>query len=296
MNKRPRLDAKSAASLRLATPAMLWLALFVVLPLLFMLGVSFLSTSAFGIRFVPTLGNYIRLFNTPLYAELLFKTLRISLATTVITLVMAYPVSIFLTQQRGNVRAILVLLLFLPFWIGYVVRTFAWLPILGRNGLINQMLMGLGVTDAPLDWLLYNEFAVYIGLVYVYLLFMIFPLYLSLDRIDPALYEAATDLGATPWRALTRVTIPLSWPGALSGCITVFLLAFGAFVTPALLGGASGILYSNVIATQFIADNNWAFGATLSVVMSVLVLVLLVLASRFIGLRRVFLNETRGAA
>lgn len=275
---------------------MLWLALFVVLPLLFMLGVSFLSTSAFGIRFVPTLGNYIRLFNTPLYAELLFKTLRISLATTVITLVMAYPVSIFLTQQRGNVRAILVLLLFLPFWIGYVVRTFAWLPILGRNGLINQMLMGLGVTDAPLDWLLYNEFAVYIGLVYVYLLFMIFPLYLSLDRIDPALYEAATDLGATPWRALTRVTIPLSWPGALSGCITVFLLAFGAFVTPALLGGASGILYSNVIATQFIADNNWAFGATLSVVMSVLVLVLLVLASRFIGLRRVFLNETRGAA
>jgi spermidine/putrescine transport system permease protein len=294
MSTRRRLDEKAAASLRLAAPAMIWLALFVVLPLLFMLCVSFLSTSAFGIRYVLTLANYVRLFHTPLYAELLLKTFRISLATTVITLLMAYPISIFLTRQRGQLRAILLLLLFLPFWIGYVVRTFAWLPILGRNGLINQVLIGLGVTDAPLDWLLYNEFAVYIGLVYVYLLFMIFPLFLSLDRIDPALYEAASDLGASPWRILTRVTIPLSWPGALSGCITVFLLAFGAFVTPALLGGASGILYSNVIATQFFADNNWAFGATLSVVMSVLVLVLLVLASRFIGLRRVFLNKPRG--
>jgi spermidine/putrescine transport system permease protein len=292
----PQLDPKSAASLRLAAPAMLWLTLFVILPLLFMLGVSFLSTSAFGIRFVPTLSNYTRLFNTTLYAELLLKTLRISLTTTVITLLMAYPISIFLTGQRGQLRAILLLLLFLPFWIGYVVRTFAWLPILGRNGLINQVLMGIGVIDTPLDWLLYNEFAVYIGLVYVYLLFMIFPLFLSLDRIDPALYEAATDLGATPWRSLTRVTIPLSWPGALSGSITVFLLSFGAFVTPALLGGTSGILYSNVIATQFFADNNWAFGATLSVVMSTLVLVLLLVASRFIGLRRVFLNEPRGSA
>lgn len=292
--KHLRLDPKSATSLRLALPAILWLAIFVVVPFLFMIGVSFLTTSAFGLRYIPTLANYGRLLQTPLYVELLFKTFRIALLTTIVTLVLAYPISIFLARQSGRVRAVLLLSLFLPFWIGYVVRTFAWLPILGRTGLINQALLQIGLISEPIEWLLYNEFAVYIGLVYVYLLFMILPLFLSLDRIDPLLYEAAVDLGASPWRILTRVTIPLSWPGALSGCIMVFLLTFGAFVTPALLGGASGIMYSNVIATQFFADNNWAFGAALSVVMAVLVLTLLVVAGRFIGLRRVFLNEQQG--
>jgi spermidine/putrescine transport system permease protein len=211
--------------------------------------------------------------------------------TTGLTLLIAYPIAYFLSRQSGWKKSLLLLLLLLPFWIGYVVRTFAWLPILGRTGLINQTLLQIGIIDSPIEWLLYNQFAVYLGLVYVYLLFMVLPIFLSLDRIDPHLYEAATDLGASRWRVLGRVVFPLSRAGVLSGSVMVFLLTFGAFVTPALLGGASGIMYSNVIAAQFLAANNWAFGAALSIVMTILVMVFLMVFGRWIGLRQMFLNR-----
>lgn len=286
-----KLGRENRLSLLLASPGMLWLGLFVALPFAFMLVMSMLSTTAFGIRFVFTLDHYERLFGTPLYTILLIKTFRIAVITTGLTLLVAYPMAYFLSRQTGWTKGALLLLLFLPFWIGYVVRTFAWLPILGRTGLINQTLLFVGIIDEPIEWLLYNEFAVYLGLVYVYLLFMVLPIFLSLDRIDPYLYEAATDLGAGRWRVLCRVVFPLSRPGVLSGCIMVFLLTFGAFVTPALLGGASGIMYSNVIAAQFLANNNWGFGAALSIVMTVLVMLFLFVFGRWIGLRQMFLNR-----
>ena len=287
-----RLGRESRNALFLATPGIVWLGLFVAVPFAFMLVMSMLETTAFGIRFDLTLAHYERLLKTPLYAALLFKTFRIAVVTTALTLFAAYPIAYFLSRQTGRAKSALLLFLFLPFWIGYVVRTFAWLPILGRTGLINQTLMQLGIISAPIEWMLYNEFAVYLGLVYVYLLFMVLPIFLSLDRIEPQLYEAAIDLGAGPWRVLSRVVFPLSWPGVLSGCIMVFLLTFGAFVTPALLGGASGIMYSNVIATQFFADNNWGFGAALSIVMTIVVMLFLVLFGRWVGLRRMFLNQS----
>jgi spermidine/putrescine transport system permease protein len=282
-------DSRSA--LTLASPSIAWLVLFVAVPCLFMLLMSFLSTGIFGIQFKLTWRNVEQFFSTPLYSYLLFKTFRISIFTTIITLVAAYPVALFLSRQRGTLKNALILFLFLPFWIGYVVRTFAWLPILGRGGLINQVLLDLHLISQPVDWLLYNDFAVYLGLVYVYLLFMVLPIFLAIDRIEPALYEAARDLGASRWATFRRVTLPLSRPGILSGSIMVFLLAFGAFVTPALMGGASGIMYSNVIATQFFADNNWAFGSALSSVMTALVIVFLAASGRFVGLRSVFMSR-----
>jgi spermidine/putrescine transport system permease protein len=275
----------------LASPGIIWLGLFVALPFGFMLVMSVLSTGAFGIRFDLTLTHYERMLRTPLYTALLFKTFIIAAVTTGLTMLLAYPIAYFLARQSGWKKSALLLLLFLPFWIGYVVRTFAWLPILGRTGLINQTLLQLGIIDSPIEWLLYNQFAVYLGLVYVYLLFMVLPIFLSLDRIDPHLYEAATDLGAGRWRVLRRVVFPLSRAGVLSGSVMVFLLTFGAFVTPALLGGASGIMYSNVIAAQFLAANNWAFGAALSIVMTILVMVFLMIFGRWIGLRQMFLNR-----
>ena len=286
-----KLSRQSRHSLLLASPGILWLGLFVALPFVFMLVMSVLSTGAFGIRFDLTLGNYERMLRTPLYTALLLKTFIIAVVTTGLTLLIAYPIAYFLSRQSGWKKSLLLLLLFLPFWIGYVVRTFAWLPILGRTGLINQTLLQLGIIDSPIEWLLYNQFAVYLGLVYVYLLFMVLPIFLSLDRIDPHLYEAATDLGAGRWRVLRRVVFPLSRAGVLSGSVMVFLLTFGAFVTPALLGGASGIMYSNVIAAQFLAANNWAFGAALSIVMTILVMVFLMVFGRWIGLRQMFLNR-----
>ena len=176
----------------------------------------------------------------------------------------------------------------MPFWTSYVVRTFVWLPILGRNGAINATLMGLGLVEEPIDWLIYNEGTIYLGLVYVYTLFMVLPIYLSLDRIDSRLVEAAVDHGARPWSVFWRILLPLSWPGVLSGCIMVFLLGVGAYVTPRLLGGPSGIMYGNLIADQFLSNNNWAFGAALGSTLALVVVVLLLVTGRWIGIRQVF--------
>src|SRR5262249_53549036 len=148
----------------------------------------------------------------------------IAVATTALAFVISYPMAYFLASLRGPIKTLCVVLLFLPFWTSYLVRTFVWLPMLGRNGLINQILTGLGIIDTPLDWLLYNEGTVLLGLAYVYTLFMTLPIYLSLDRLDPKLLEAAADLGAGPVQTLWRVLLPLSLPGILSGSIMVFLL------------------------------------------------------------------------
>ena len=269
-------------------PGVLWLLLFGVAPLAFMLMMSFWTSTIFGTKPDFSFENYARVLVTELYRDQLFKTLRIAVMTTGMALVISYPVAYLLSRLRGTRKALFVLMIFLPFWTSYVIRAFVWLPILGRNGAINNTLQALGIIDAPIDWLLFNEGAVFLGLVYVYTLFMTLPIYLSLEKIDPALIEAATDLGARPVSVFWRVILPLSWPGVLSGCIMVFLLAVSAFVTPQLLGGPSGIMYGNVIASQFLANNNWAFGSALSLTLVAIVVVLLIVSSRWIGVQHVF--------
>jgi len=143
------------------------------------------------------------------------------------------------------------------------VRSFAWLPILGRSGIINQILLAIGVIDQPIDSLLFTEGSVYVGLVYVYTIYMTLPIYLALDRLDPSLIEAASDLGGKPTQVFWRVVLPISLPGIWSGCTMVFLLSAGAFVTPQLLGGSSGIMIGNIIAQQFLNTTNWPLGAAL---------------------------------
>lgn len=271
-----------------AAPAVAWLVLFVVIPTIIIVVASLWESDMYGLHPEWTLRHWRRAVDSPLYLDLLLKTLRIALGATVISLILSYPVALYLSRLQGRKKAVMTLALFIPFWVGFVVRTFAWLPILGRGGLINQTLLSLGIIHSPLDWLLYNEGAVYVGLVNGYLLFMILPVYLSLDKIDRSLLEAAEDLYARPFAVFRHVLLPLSFPGIVSGCVMVFLLSFGAYVTPALLGGPSGIMFSNVIAQQFTADNNWAFGSTLSVLMTLVVLVVLFGAGRLVGLQRIF--------
>ena len=272
----------------LAAPGVLWLVVFMVLPVLFMVIVSFWSSGYYGTKPDFTLKNYLKLFQSPLYSGQLLKTLRIGFEAMALSLVLSYPIAYLLSRARGSMKLALLLLLFLPFWASYVVRAFVWLPILGRNGVINTFLIHIGVIDQPLDWLLYNEGAVLLGLVYVYTLFMTLPIYLSLDKIDPRLIEAAADLGARPFRIFWEVLWPLSRPGVISGCIMVFLLTMSAFVTPQLLGGPRGIMFGNVIASQFLANNDWAFGAALSVAMIAIVLVLFLALGRRMKVEQVF--------
>jgi spermidine/putrescine transport system permease protein len=276
------------ATLMLLAPGLGWIAVFVIGPLAFTFIMSFWKSTIFGTTPDFQFGNYWNIIATPLYRGLLFKTLRIALATTLISLVVSYPIAYFLSIQSPFRKIVFGLLLFLPFWTSYVVRTFVWLPILGDSGAINEFLLWLGVIHKPIGWLLYDEGSVYIGLVYVYTLFMTLPIFLSIEKIDPALIEAASDLGAKTGWIFLRVILPLSWPGVLSGSIMVFLLSMSAYVTPQLLGGTSGIMFSNMIAAQFLSNNNWAQGAALSVTLSAVVLLLLAAAGRWIGVQQVF--------
>lgn len=270
----------------LALPGALWLLTFAVLPLGFLVVMSFWTTTIFGLSTEFTLNNYATIFSDSVYLTILAKTIRMALITTVLTLLFSYPVAYFLAGLRGRSKAVCLLLLFMPFWSSYVVRTFLWLPMLGRNGLINTLLMRIGIIGEPIDVLLFSEGTVHLGLIYVYSLFMILPIYLSLDRLDRRLIEAAADLGAGPFNTFRRIVLPLSMPGVLSGSVMVFLLACGAYVTPQLLGGTAGVMFGNIIAAQYLNTNNWPLGAALSVV-----LVLVVLAGMFLVGRKAKMEE-----
>jgi spermidine/putrescine transport system permease protein len=287
--KRTRFSKQIRLGLLLA-PGLLWLVAFMIAPIVLMTVMSFWKSDIFGTVPAFQLGNYRALFESPLYFEQLAKTLRVAMMATVLSLIVSYPIAYFISRRTGRWKGLWALCLFLPFWTSYVVRTFVWVPILGRTGLINQTLLAAGIINEPLDWLLYNEVAVLIGLVYVYTLYMTLPIFFSIEKIDPKLIEAASDLGAKPIEIFYCVILPLTKPGVAAGCIMVFLLTTSAYVTPQLLGGTSGSLFSNVIASQFMANNNWAFGATLSVVLIMVVLIVMGLAGKWIGIRRIFIG------
>ncbi len=275
----------------LLVPVSLWLLLFSLAPLVFLVVMSLWKSNIFGISTEWTLENYIAFWREPVYRTVLWSTVRISMITTIAALVIGYPIAWKLAQLQGRARAVAVLMFFLPFWTSYLIRTFAWIPILGRNGVINSSLVALGVIDEPIDGLLFSEGAVYLGLIYVYILYMVLPVFLALDKLDPDLIEAAEDLGAGPVQLFTRIILPLSTPGVVSGCVMVFLMCAGAFVTPQLLGGPSSIMFGNLISNQFIGDNNWAFGATLSVVLMAFVLSILGLVGWRFGFTRLLMGR-----
>lgn len=274
----------------LVVPATLWLLVFAVAPLLLLVAMSFWTSTIFGTTRELTLDNYRVIVSDPIYLRVLLQTLRIAATVTLISLLVSYPMAYFITSRTPKTKGMFLLLLFLPFWSSYVVRTFVWLPMLGRNGFVNVIMLKLGIISEPLDWLLYNEGTTHIALVYVYTLFMSLPIYLSLDRLDRSLIEAAADLGAGPFRAFYRVILPLTMPGVLSGCVMVFLLACGAYVTPQLLGGTSGIMFGNIIAPQYTVTNNWALGAALSVVLILVVFLCLVIFGRRVRLNDIFMG------
>jgi spermidine/putrescine transport system permease protein len=275
----------------LVLPSMLWLLVFAIIPVAFLICLSLWSASIFGIEQTWDFRNYITISSDSVYILIMLRTLRISIAATLLSLLLSYPLAMFLVSLKDRSRTVFLLLMFLPFWSSYVVRSFMWLPVLGRAGLVNQVLLGLGIVDRPVEWLLFNEGAVYVGLVYVYTLFMVLPIFLSLDRIDGSLIEAARDLGGKPYQVFFRVIWPLSLPGVWSGCVMVFLISVGAYVTPQLLGGTSGTMIGNVIATQFLNTNNWPLGAAISIALIAMVAILFAIVGKRLGLKQLFLGE-----
>jgi spermidine/putrescine transport system permease protein len=263
----------------LLAPGTLWLAVFFVIPVLIMLVYSFMPRGVYGgVESGFTLEHYARFFD-PLYLDVLRRTFLWSLVCTVLCLALGYPVA-YTIVRSGRWRNLLLLLVVLPFWTSFLVRTFAMIFLLRDTGLINGWLERLGLIRQPLT-LLYTPFAVMVGLVYGFLPFMILPIYASLEKLDPSLLEAAEVLGARPAARFRQVTLPLSMPGVIAGCLLVFIPALGSFLTADLLGGAKQMMIGNLVQNQFAAARNWPFGSAASFIVMSLVVVAVWLYLRF---------------
>ncbi len=252
-----------------------WMLLFVLAPNLLVLLTSFLTRHESElVEFSFTGENYLRLFD-PLYFKIFIHSLLMALLATFCCLLASYPFALFLTQLPPRLQKILLVLVIVPFWTNSLVRTYAIRSLLTVRGPLSQLLQGLGLIDEPLR-LLYSGSAVTIGLVYVLLPFMILPLYTSLEKLPFSQLEAAADLGASKLQTLWRVIIPQTMPGIIAGCLMVFLPALGMFYIADLLGGAKDLLIGNLIKNQLLDARDWPFGASLSVVMTLLMALLLI--------------------
>jgi len=255
----------------LILPPAVSLFLFFVVPLILVFVVSFASRGAYGgIQWIGTLANYASIFD-PLYLQIFWRSLWMAALTTVMCLVFGFPLAYLIARAPGKWQAVLLVLIIIPFWTNFLVRTYAWMFILRTEGLLNTILMSAGIVDQPLN-LLYTDTAVIIGLVYGYLPYMVLPLFASLERLDPSVIEAAWDLYARPARVFTRVILPLAKPGVIAGCLLVFIPSVGAYVTPDLLGGAKSMMIGNLIQQQYLVVRDWPFGSALSFVLMAAVL------------------------
>jgi spermidine/putrescine transport system permease protein len=253
------------------------LVLFVV-PLALIVSLAFFRRGRFGgVIYEPTLANFERALE-PVFVQVLIDSIVIAGVTTGLALLIGFPTAWVIAQLPGRWRVIALILVVLPFWTNFLIRTYAWILLLNNEGVINGALRGIGLIDAPLG-LLYNDGAIVAGLLYAYLPLMILPVFAAIERLDPELREAAANLGATPTRVFRSVTLPLTLPGVLIGCIFVFVPSLGNFVVPELLGGGKTIMVGNLIRDQFLTARDWPFGAVLAIVLVTGLLAILVLQS-----------------
>jgi len=259
-------------------PARLCMAILFAAPFAIVLAYSLLTRGVYGGIELPwTLESYQRLFDS-LYLVILWRSFAMAVAATALCLLLAFPAALFISRAARHKNLYLQLVM-LPFWTSFLVRTYAWIFLLRDTGLFNTALQALGIIHSPLP-LLYNDGAVLLGLVYGYLPFMVLPIYATLERLDPALVEAAADLGARPLATIFRVVVPLSRPGIVAGSVLVFIPCLGAYLTPDLLGGGRTVLVGNLVQNQFTTARDWPFGAAVSIALMALVTLVLVMFLR----------------
>ena len=281
----PRFSSAARARAGLLALPLGWIALFLVLPCALVVMLSFFERGTYGgIDYIFTLENYSRAAD-PLYLGILLTSLKIAGLATLIAFVLGYPTAYLIATAPARWQKLLLVLAVLPFWTNYLIRTYAWIVILNRQGLVNGLLSWLGIASEPVD-LLYNEFAILVGLVYAYLPFMILPLYAAISRLPPDLIEASTDLGAPGFTSFRRITLPLTIPGAAAGAIFVFVYSMGNFITPDLLGGGRTVMVGNLIYDQFLTARDWPFGAALSFILMGVMMALLSLQAFLVNRAR----------
>ncbi|MDR6265021.1 ABC transporter permease [Roseobacter sp. N2S] len=270
----------------LLSPSLVFITLMVVIPMAFILVYSFYENIDLAVDKVAfQFGNWNEVLTDGYYRVAIWKTLRLSVIVTVLAAVLGYIPAYFIAMTKFRDKWLLLLLLILPFWISFIIRTLSWIHIFGNQGALNGLFRMLGITDTPLS-LMYNEFTVIVGFIHVFLPYMILNIYVSLEGIDENLEPAARTLGATPWQAFREVTLPLSMPGLAAGCLLVFVLTGGSYVTPLILGGPNDFLFGNLIYDAIVSELNWPMGATLSFTLLFLLGLVVVLYSRLMGLNQ----------
>jgi putrescine transport system permease protein len=285
--KAPRAPIRRTVGRRLVVglPA-LWLTLFFLAPFVIVFKISFSEVrmaippfaplwewvAGQGLRITLSLANYLGLVRDGLYASAYLYSIRVAAVSTVLCLLIGFPVALAIARSRGAARDLWLLLVILPFWTSFLLRVYAWIGLLKSDGVINNLLLALGLIERPVT-LLQTDFALYVGIVYSYLPFMILPLYANLEKHDATLLEAAADLGARPLRAFLRVTLPLSLPGVVAGSLLVFIPAVGEYVIPTLLGRTDQLMIGRVLSDEFFENRDWPVASAVAIVMLVLLVV-----------------------
>ena len=264
-----------------AIPPLLWVTIFLLVPYAILFCYSFWSVSPLQVIVHNwNLQNYLQLVRNPIYATVLFRSMRIAGAVTLLALLLGYPLAYYLSFHAAKRKDLLYQLVIIPLWASYLVRGYAWKTILGSEGVLNGFLQYLHITRHPVEFFLYSPFAVVLTLTHIYTPFTFLPIFASLEHVPRNLIEASHDLGASPWATFRRVVLPLSLPGILAGATFAFVLTLGDFLAPLLVGGPSGIMISNIVVSLFGAAYNWPLGAAISLCMLLLVVALLMLTER----------------
>ena len=269
------MKSESLRGYSLLSPTLLAMLLGLAMPLLVLFTLSFWIQEYLDFIRIFSFKNYLDFFQKPIYIKILFKSIRMSSLVTVVTVLLAYPMAYYIAFRVQRNKLVWLILITVPFWTSYLLRVFAWKIMLGYNGVINSGLKSLGLLSEPLEFLLYNPTSVVITLAHAWAAFAILPIYVSLEKIDRSLLEAARDLGENTFMTFVRVTLPLSLPGVIAASLLVFIPTVGDYVTPSLVGGPSGIMIGNIIQSMFGKAQNWPLGAAISV-MSMLTVTLMV--------------------
>ena len=269
------LKSESLRGYTLLSPTLMAMILGLVMPLAVLFTLSFWIQEYLDFIQTFSLKNYTDFFQKPIYIKILFKSIRMSSLVTFVTVLLAYPMAYFIAFRIQRNKLIWLILITVPFWTSYLLRVFAWKIMLGYNGVINSGLKSLGLLNEPLEFLLYNPTSVVITLAHAWAAFAILPIYVSLEKIDRSLLEAARDLGENSFMTFVRVTLPLSLPGVIAASLLVFIPTVGDYVNPSLVGGPRGIMIGNIIQSMFGKAQNWPLGAAISV-MSMITVTLMV--------------------
>lgn len=272
-------------------PIVLWLLFLVVVPLIFTFAMSFYRSEGLVIEKSFNLENYKLFFTDSVYPRVLFKSFRMALGVSLLSIAMAYPIAYVASFKMVRGKNLLFMMCIIPLWVSYLVRIIAWRSILGNRGLINSALMIIGLIEEPLRIFLYNKFAIIVTLTYICIPFVFIPVYTSLEKIPRNILNAANDLGANEIHTFVNVVLPLSFPGLITGFIFSFIIALGDYIIPLQLGGTQGIMFGNLIWSQFGFAFNWPFGAALGFVLFIISVTILGLAAKFGSTEGGFLSE-----